>query len=104
MTGPLLLSLLSFIDFLQERFIKKAKLKLNKKSNEGQNPEVLRVKHSGILGLCSFINSSPYDVPNHVPEIFFILGNHLSDPQPIPVRFFFFSCLLSLKVKNFGGM
>ncbi|XP_071454240.1 proteasome activator complex subunit 4-like [Hetaerina americana] len=42
------------------------------------------LRHSGILGLCAFINAHPYDVPEFLPDIFLILGNHLSDPQPIP--------------------
>lgn len=41
--------------------------------------------HAGVLGLCAFISSNPYDVPEHVPEIFELLGPHLGDPQPIPV-------------------
>ncbi|XP_046402715.1 proteasome activator complex subunit 4A-like [Ischnura elegans] len=42
------------------------------------------VRHSGILGLCAFVNAHPYDVPEFLPDIFLILGDHLSDPQPIP--------------------
>lgn len=40
--------------------------------------------HAGVLGLCAFISANPYDVPEHIPEIFQLLGPHLSDPQPIP--------------------
>ncbi|KAL0269474.1 UNVERIFIED_CONTAM: hypothetical protein PYX00_007188 [Menopon gallinae] len=67
---------------LLEYFKKKADTKI--KNSRAKDGKSLRIRHSGILGLCSFINSSPYDVPDCVPEIFFILGNHLNDPQPIP--------------------
>ncbi|KAK6639500.1 hypothetical protein RUM43_007773 [Polyplax serrata] len=74
---------ISNTNVLLQSFKKKAKLK-NTGNLTGHNPDFLRLRHAGILGLCSFINSSPYDVPDYVPEIFFILGNHLNDPQPIP--------------------
>ncbi|XP_039282651.1 proteasome activator complex subunit 4 isoform X2 [Nilaparvata lugens] len=41
-------------------------------------------RHAAVLGLCAFINASPYDVPQQVPAIFQQLGQHLNDPQPIP--------------------
>lgn len=47
--------------------------------------ESIKVRHSAILGLCAFINAQPYQVPNYIPDVFEILGNHLNDPQPIPV-------------------
>jgi len=40
--------------------------------------------HSGILGLCSFVEAFPYDVPSFVPPILMELSTHLNDPQPIP--------------------
>jgi len=40
--------------------------------------------HSGILGLCAFIEAFPYDVPDFVPPILMELSTHLNDPQPIP--------------------
>ena len=40
--------------------------------------------HSGVLGLCSFVNAYPYDVPHFVPDILMELERHLHDPQPIP--------------------
>lgn len=45
----------------------------------------MAVRHSGILGLCSIINSNPYSVPNFIPDIILFLTEHLNDPQPIPV-------------------
>jgi len=48
----------------------------------------MAVRHSGILGLCSIINSNPYSVPNFIPDIILFLTEHLNDPQPIPVSHF----------------
>ena len=45
----------------------------------------LKLRHAGILGLCAFINAYPYDIPEFVPDVFLLLGDHLNDPQPIPV-------------------
>jgi len=41
--------------------------------------------HSGILGLCAFVEAFPYDVPEFVPPILMELSTHLNDPQPIPM-------------------
>lgn len=46
-------------------------------------------RHAGILGLCAFVDAFPYDVPDFLPDILVRLGNHLNDPQPIPVRLFY---------------
>lgn len=40
--------------------------------------------HSGILGLCAFVEAYPYDVPKFMPEILIELEKHLNDQQPIP--------------------
>ncbi|XP_034942579.1 proteasome activator complex subunit 4-like [Chelonus insularis] len=48
------------------------------------NPEDLRLRHAGILGLCAFVRAHPYDVPKYVPSIFERLSSCLNDPQPIP--------------------
>lgn len=45
----------------------------------------VRIRHTGVLGLCAFISAYPYDIPDFVPEVFEQLGAHLNDPQPIPV-------------------
>ena len=37
--------------------------------------------HSGILGLCAFVEAFPYDVPSFVPPILMELSTHLNDPQ-----------------------
>ena len=48
-----------------------------------QSKAVLR-RHSGVLGLSAFVQSCPYDIPPHLPDILMILAEHLHDPQPIP--------------------
>jgi len=41
--------------------------------------------HSGILGLCAFVEAFPYDVPSFVPPILMELSTHLNDLQPTPL-------------------
>jgi len=43
------------------------------------------VHHSGILGLCAFVEAFPYDVPPFMPPILMELSTHLNDPQPTPL-------------------
>ena len=38
----------------------------------------------GVLGLCSVVSACPYDIPDHLPEVLTVLGDHLHDPNPIP--------------------
>lgn len=47
--------------------------------------ELIVQRHAGILGLCAFVDAYPYDVPEFLPDILVLLGDHLNDPQPIPV-------------------
>lgn len=47
------------------------------------DPDELRERHVGILGLCACVNAFPYDVPKFLPDILVLLGDHLHDPQPI---------------------
>lgn len=67
--------------------------------------EAVRLRHSGILGMCAFVNAYPYDVPDFVPGVFLKLGEHLNDPEPIPVSFknlFFITiCINSLNTKSY---
>ncbi|KYB26764.1 proteasome activator complex subunit 4 [Tribolium castaneum] len=72
---------------LLAQFKQKAKTKLKKKNLNNSNSlnlSTLRFRHAGVLGLCAFINSHPYDVPDFLPDVFGQLGPHLNDPQPIP--------------------
>ncbi|CAH1969247.1 unnamed protein product [Acanthoscelides obtectus] len=62
---------------LLNNFIRKAKVKLQQENG-------IRHKHAGVLGLCAFIESHPYDVPDFLPDIFAQLSSRLNDPQPIP--------------------
>ncbi|CAF5160314.1 unnamed protein product [Rotaria sp. Silwood1] len=40
-------------------------------------------RHGGVLGLCAIVLSSPYDIPNHVPEALMLLCEHSHDPDLI---------------------
>ena len=44
----------------------------------------------GVLGLCAIVLSSPYDIPNNVPEALMLLCEHSHDPDLIQVCLFFF--------------
>lgn len=57
----------------------------SKTKKKKKTAEEVVSKHSGILGLCAFVNAFPYDVPEFVPDILMVLSDHLHDPQPIPV-------------------
>ena len=43
--------------------------------------------HSGILGLCAFVEAFPHDVPSFLPPILMELSTHLNDPQ-VSFKFF----------------
>merc|ERR1711902_127334 len=58
---------------------------MGKKKKQKTTPEDIVSKHSGILGLCAFVNAFPYDVPDFIPDILMVLSDHLHDPQPIPM-------------------
>ena len=45
----------------------------------------LRQRHTGVLGLCAFVNAAAYDVPEHLPQTLMVLGDHVNDPPPIQV-------------------
>lgn len=65
-------------------FMQKARTKVKKvKTTENINKNLI-IRHAGVLGLCSFINAHPYNVPDYLPSVFEALGYNLSDPQPIP--------------------
>ena len=42
-------------------------------------------RHAGIIGLCSFVNAYPYDVPEFVPDILMFLSEFIHEIQPISV-------------------
>ena len=68
----------------QKSFYKKVGSGRGGKKKKKTVEEVIS-KHSGVLGLCAFVNAFPYDVPEFVPDILMVLSDHLHDPQPIPV-------------------
>ena len=45
------------------------------------NNDKILTLHSGILGLCAFVEAFPYDVPSFLPPILMELSTHLNDPQ-----------------------
>ena len=51
---------------------------------ERQN-RLLVLRHSGVLGLCAFVDAAPYDVPEFMPDVLMFLSDLLHAPQPIPV-------------------
>lgn len=79
---------------LLTRFRKQISRKLPRGLRATVLPEVdmaLIVKrHAGILGLCAFVDAHPYEVPEFLPDVLVLLGDHLNDPQPIPVIFNFY--------------
>ncbi|GAB0097686.1 proteasome activator complex subunit 4A-like [Sergentomyia squamirostris] len=100
--GLLHCSFLPATDKLLELFKKKCRTKVIKSSRhmvtscavettvaeasvaESREANAVRVRHTGVLGLCAFISAYPYDIPDFVPDVFEHLGAHLNDPQPIP--------------------
>ncbi|CAF4364718.1 unnamed protein product, partial [Rotaria sordida] len=38
-------------------------------------------RHGGVLGLCTIVLSSPYDISNYVPAALMFLCEHLHDPN-----------------------
>ena len=81
---------------LQKLFYKKVGSGRGGKKKKKTAEEVI-AKHSGVLGLCAFVNAFPYDVPEFVPDILMVLSDHLHDPQPIPViRKYFTKCTVGM--------
>ncbi|CAG0897570.1 unnamed protein product, partial [Darwinula stevensoni] len=64
---------------LRRTFMKKSEISYKK-----AGVEALRARHAGVLGLCAFVAAYPYDVPDFMPDILMMLGDHLHDPEPIP--------------------
>ena len=47
-------------------------------------PNIIK-RHGGVLGLCSIVNSCPYDVPSYLPDTVTYLCQYTNDPVPIQV-------------------
>jgi proteasome activator subunit 4 len=58
--------------------------KVPTKETDDNSKDKIVLHHSGILGLCSFVEAFPYDVPSFVPPILMELSTHLNDAQPTP--------------------
>ncbi|XP_022243744.1 proteasome activator complex subunit 4-like [Limulus polyphemus] len=76
---------------LLESFKVKCRKKLKKRKMQDRasglsivDLQELTERHAGILGLCACVNAYPYDVPEFLPDVLVMLGDHLNDPQPIP--------------------
>lgn len=50
-------------------------------SGNNNTGDKLVTLHSGILGLCAFVEAFPHDVPTFIPPILMELSTHLNDPQ-----------------------
>ncbi|XP_056286378.1 proteasome activator complex subunit 4B-like [Pseudoliparis swirei] len=67
---------------LQTQLQTLSQTRLPKAREELASTDLVR-RHAGMLGLSACILSSPYDVPDWMPQILMALSNHLNDPQPI---------------------
>ncbi|KAM9831639.1 proteasome activator complex subunit 4B-like [Neosynchiropus ocellatus] len=67
---------------LQTQLQTLSQTRLPKARGELASTDLVR-RHAGVLGISACILSSPYDVPNWMPQILMDLSNHLNDPQPI---------------------
>ena len=78
-----------------------SKTKAKKKDKESDKMVInllgLVKRHGGILGLCSIVNSHPYDVPSYLPDVLTYLCQFTNDPVPIQVSFAKFIYILYLK-------
>lgn len=50
------------------------------------NASNLSKRHGGLLGLCSIVNSCPFDVPKYLPDVVVNLCQFINDPDPIQVK------------------
>uniref|UniRef100_A0A665UKH4 Proteasome activator subunit 4b n=1 Tax=Echeneis naucrates TaxID=173247 RepID=A0A665UKH4_ECHNA len=67
---------------LQTQLQTLSQTRLPKARGELASTDLVR-RHAGVLGLSACILSSPYDVPDWMPQILMDLSGHLNDPQPI---------------------
>uniref|UniRef100_A0A673BIM3 Proteasome activator subunit 4b n=1 Tax=Sphaeramia orbicularis TaxID=375764 RepID=A0A673BIM3_9TELE len=67
---------------LQTQLQTLSQTRLPKARGELASTDLVR-RHAGVLGLSACILSSPYDVPQWMPQILMDLSDHLNDPQPI---------------------
>merc|ERR1739844_119750 len=51
--------------------------------NEDKTAKKMVLRHSGVLGLCAFVNAYPYDIPEFIPDILMFLSGYIHEVQPI---------------------
>eukprot|EP00299_Pterocystis_sp_00344_P019734 c9764_g1_i1.p1 GENE.c9764_g1_i1~~c9764_g1_i1.p1 ORF type:complete len:1650 (+),score=463.85 c9764_g1_i1:462-5411(+) len=64
-------------------FQKTASKKIGVDRNSEEFNSRLVVRHGAVLGLEALIQSSPYDVPEWLPNLLIALSKHIGDPNPI---------------------
>lgn len=80
------------LSYLKERFKHLANIDIKVKDMETGKIYIdqshMAKKHGGILGLCSLVNASPYEVPDFIPDVIAFLCQFVNSPSPIQVIFF----------------
>ncbi|XP_068082035.1 proteasome activator complex subunit 4A [Anabrus simplex] len=74
-------------DSLLEEFKERANFGKKKKKKMEEVPmtaAMVNLRHSGILGLCAYVDAYPYSIPEPIPDLLLFLSAHLYDPAPIP--------------------
>ena len=61
------------------------KYKRDVKEDKGEGAKLISL-HSGVLGLCAFVEAFPHDVPSFLPPILMELSTHLNDRQVCSFR------------------
>jgi len=51
--------------------------------NDDKISKNMVLRHSGVLGLCAFVNAYPYDIPEFIPDILMFLSGYIHEVQPI---------------------
>lgn len=64
----------------------KARTKDKETGKMNTNMPNLIKRHGGVLGICSIVNSSPYDMPAYLPDTVTYLCQFINDPVPIQVN------------------
>ena len=75
----------------KDYFKELAKVKTKKKDETGKvvpHLPYLYKKHGGVLGLCSIVNASPYDVPSYLPGVIAELCQYTNEQTLIQVNSF----------------
>ncbi len=94
LTGFIHSSLIRVDQDLVSRLRALSKIKARSKEKETckivVNMANLVKRHGGILGICSIVNSCPYDVPEYLPENVTYLCQFINDPVPVQVFYKYF--------------